>query len=245
MEILPALDVASGRALTHRNTDGREGAAGVDPIRIAREFIDCGARWIHLVDIDAAFGRGNNAEVLGDLIAQVQRWSAQNPCHIEWSGGVRCGEDIESALSAGADRVNLASQALADLDEVASLIAHFGERLNICIDVEEGRIRPRACEGDVGDVWSVCDRLERAGARRYIVTEKKRDGALMGPPVELLRDLRARTRADLVASGGIRHLDDIRTLTREGYVEGAIVGKALYVGSLNLAQALEISQSVC
>ena len=243
MDILPALDIASGLALTHRNADGREGEAGADPIRIAREFIDCGARWIHLVDIDAAFGRGNNAEVLGDLIAQVQRWSAQNPCHIEWSGGVRCGEDIESALSAGADRVNLASQALVDLDEVASLIAHFGERLNICIDVEEGR--PRGCEGDAGDVWSVCERLERAGARRYIVTEKKRDGALMGPPVELLRDLRARTRANLVASGGIRHLDDIRTLTREGYVEGAIVGKALYVGSLNLAQALEISQSVC
>ena len=241
MDILPALDIASGLALTHRNADGREGAAGVDPIRIAREFIDCGARWIHLVDIDAAFGRGNNAEVLGNLIAQVQRWSARNPCHIEWSGGVRCGEDIESALSAGADRVNLASQALVDLDEVASLIAHFGERLN----VEDERIRPRACEGDVGDVWSVCERLERAGARRYIVTEKKRDGALIGPPVELLRDLRARTRADLVASGGIRHLDDIRALTREGYIEGAIVGKALYVGSLSLAQALDVSQSVC
>ena len=232
MDILPALDVASGLVLTHRNADGREEGAAADPIRIARDFIDCGARWIHLVDIDAAFGRGNNAEVLGNLIAQVQRWSAQNPCHIEWSGGVKGGEDIESALSAGADRVNLASQALADLDEVASLIAHFGERLNICIDVG-------------GDVWRVCERLERAGARRYIVTEKKRDGALMGPPVELLRDLRARTRADLVASGGIRHLDDIRALTREGYIEGAIVGKALYVGSLSLAQALEVSQSVC
>ena len=245
MDILPAVDIASGLALTHRNADGREDAAGADPIHIAREFIDSGARWIHLVDIDAAFGRGNNTEVLGDLIAQVQRWSTQSPCHIEWSGGVKDREDIETALRAGADRVNLASQALVDLDEVASLIALFGDRLNICIDVEEGRIRPRGCEGDVGDVWRVCERLENAGARRYIVTEKKRDGALMGPPVELLRDLRARTRAALVASGGIRHLDDIRTLTREGYIEGAIVGKALYVGSLSLAQALEASQSVC
>lgn len=242
MDILPAVDIASGLALTHRQQDGREGANGADPAVVVREFLGCGARWIHLVDIDAAFGRGSNADLLHTIIIQAQQYSPQNPCRIQWSGGVLGREDIERALSFGADRVNLASQALVDLDEVCSLIATFGDRLSICLDVEDGRIHPRGCAGDIGELWSVCERLEAAGACRYIVTETKRDGALMGPPVDLLRDLRARTRAHLVASGGIRHFQDILTLKNEGFIEGAIVGKALYVGWLTLAQALEVSQ---
>ena len=250
MDILPALDIANGRALTHRGADGREGSTSADPLEVARSFVAQGARWIHLVDIDAAFERGNNSDVLSEVISELHGSEASisgrhtPKCRIEWSGGVRSGEDIEAALQAGADRVNLASQALVDIDRVRTLIAEFAGRLNICIDVEDGRIRPRGCEGDVGDLWSVCGRLERAGARRYIVTEKKRDGALMGPPVDLLRDLRAKTPTLLVASGGIRHIEDIHTLRREGYLDGVIVGKALYVGSLTLGEALSASQSV-
>ena len=188
MDILPALDIANGRALTHRRADGTEDQASADPCEVARSFVAQGARWIHLVDIDAAFERGNNSNVLSGVISELDGSGAfgsgrHTPeCHIEWSGGVRSGEDIEAALQAGADRVNLASQALVDIDRVRTLIAEFAGRLNICIDVEGDRIRPRGVDGDAGNLWDVCRALDLAGAQRYIVTERQRDGALMGPP---------------------------------------------------------------
>lgn len=250
MDILPALDIANGRALTHRRADGGEAATSADPCEVARSFLAQGARWIHLVDIDAAFERGSNSDVLSEVISELDESGASGSgshtpkCRIEWSGGVRSGEDIEAALQAGADRVNLASQALVNIDRVRSLIAEFAGRLNICIDVEGDRIRPRGVDGDAGSLWEVCRALDEAGVQRYIVTERQRDGALMGPPVDLLRDLRAKTPTPLVASGGIRHVEDIHTLRREGYLDGVIVGKALYVGSLTLEDALSASQSV-
>ena len=203
MDILPALDIANGRALTHRGADGREGSTSADPLEVARSFVAQGASWIHLVDIDAAFERGSNSDVLSEVISELHGSGASDAgrrtpkFRIEWSGGVRSAEDIEAALQAGADRVNL-----------------------------------------------VCRILDQAGVQRYIVTERQRDGALMGPPVDLLRDLRAKTPTLLVASGGIRHIEDIHTLRREGYLDGVIVGKALYVGSLTLGEALSASQSV-
>lgn len=250
MDILPALDIANGRALTHRGADGREGSTSADPLEVAHSFVAQGASWIHLVDIDAAFERGSNSDVLSEVISQLHGSGASisgrhtPKCRIEWSGGVRSGEDIEAALQAGADRVNLASQALVDIDRVRSLITEFIGRLNICVDVEGDRIRPRGVDGDAGNLWEVCRILDEAGVQRYIVTERQRDGALVGPPVDLLRDLRAKTPTLLVASGGIRHIDDIHTLRREGYLDGVIVGKALYVGSLTLEEALSASQSV-
>ena len=246
MDILPALDIANGRALTHRRADGGEDSTSADPCEVARSFLAQGARWIHLVDIDAAFERGSNSDVLSEVISELDGSGASGSgrhtpeCRIEWSGGVRSGEDIEAALQAGADRVNLASQALVNIDRVRTLIAEFAGRLNICIDVEGDRIRPRGVDGDAGNLWEVCRALDQAGAQRYIVTERQRDGALMGPPV----DLRAKTPTLLVASGGIRHVEDIHTLRREGYLDGVIVGKALYVGSLTLEEALSASQSV-
>ena len=250
MDILPALDIANGRALTHRRADGGEDSTSADPCEVARSFVAQGARWIHLVDIDAAFERGSNSDVLSEVISELDGSGVSgsgthtNNCRIEWSGGVRSGEDIEAALQAGADRVNLASQALVDIDRVRSLITEFIGRLNICVDVEGDRIRPRGVDGDAGNLWEVCRILDQAGVQRYIVTERQRDGALVGPPVDLLRDLRAKTPTLLVASGGIRHIDDIHTLRREGYLDGVIVGKALYVGSLTLEEALSASQSV-
>ena len=249
MDILPALDISNGRALTHRKADGREDQASADPFEVARSFVAQGARWIHLVDIDAAFERGSNSDLLSEVISElhgsgVSDAGRHTKCRIEWSGGVRSAEDIEAALQAGADRVNLASQALVDIDRVRTLIAEFAGRLNICIDVEGDRIRPRGVDGDAGNLWEVCRILDQAGVHRYIVTERQRDGALMGPPVDLLRDLRAKTPTLLVASGGIRHIEDIHTLRREGYLDGVIVGKALYVGSLILGEALSASQSV-
>ena len=250
MDILPALDIANGRALTHRRADGGEDSTSADPCEVARSFVAQGARWIHLVDIDAAFERGSNSDVLSEVISQLHGSGASisgrhiPKCCIEWSGGVRSGEDIEAALQAGADRVNLASQALVNIDRVRALLAEFAGRLNICIDVEGDRIRPRGVDGDAGSLWEVCRALDEAGVQRYIVTERQRDGALMGPPVDLLRDLRAKTPTLLVASGGIRHIEDIHTLRREGYLDGVIIGKALYVGSLTLGEALSASQSV-
>ena len=139
MDILPALDIANGRALTHRGADGREGSTSADPFEVARSFVAQGASWIHLVDIDAAFERGNNSDVLSEVISDLHGSEASisgrlaPECRIEWSGGVRSGEDIEAALQAGADRVNLASQTLVDIDRVRTLIAEFAGRLNICM----------------------------------------------------------------------------------------------------------------
>ncbi|QTX05008.1 bifunctional 1-(5-phosphoribosyl)-5-((5-phosphoribosylamino)methylideneamino)imidazole-4-carboxamide isomerase/phosphoribosylanthranilate isomerase PriA [Agromyces archimandritae] len=235
--LLPAVDVAGGKAV--RLTKGEAGTETSygDPVQAAEEWADQGAEWIHLVDLDAAFGRGSNTGVLKRVIRQVRGVS------VELSGGIRDDRSLERALELGAKRINLGTAALENPEWAASVIAQYGEAIAIGLDVRGTTLAARGWTEDGGDLWEVLDRLEDAGAARYVVTDVAKDGTLQGPNVDLLRAVTERTERPVVASGGISSLDDIaalRELVPSG-LEGAIVGKALYAGAFTLPEALDVA----
>ncbi|MEO7016096.1 MAG: bifunctional 1-(5-phosphoribosyl)-5-((5-phosphoribosylamino)methylideneamino)imidazole-4-carboxamide isomerase/phosphoribosylanthranilate isomerase PriA [Leifsonia sp.] len=235
--LLPAVDVADGKAV--RLTQGEAGSETNygDPVDAAAEWADQGAEWIHLVDLDAAFGRGNNHGLLKRVIEQV------GGVNVELSGGIRDDESLQSALAIGAKRINLGTAALEDPEWAADVIGRYGETIAVGLDVRGTTLAARGWTQDGGDLWTVLDRLEDAGCARYVVTDVTKDGTLRGPNLDLLREVVSRTGRPVVASGGISNLDDIaalRELVPLG-VEGAIVGKALYAGAFSLPEALDVA----
>lgn len=237
LELLPAVDVAGGQAV--RLTQGEAGTEESfgHPLSAAMDWIEAGAEWIHLVDLDAAFGRGNNREV----IAEVVRQSAG--VKIELSGGIRDDESLQSALELGAKRVNLGTAALENPDWTAAVIEKFSDQIAVGLDVRGNTLAARGWTKEGGDLFEVLDRLEQAGCARYVVTDVTKDGTLRGPNLDLLRSVLERTEKPVVASGGISSLKDIEEL--KGLVplglEGAILGTSLYAGRFTLQQALEIA----
>lgn len=237
LTLLPAVDVAGGKAV--RLTQGEAGSETTygDPVDAASDFARQGAQWIHLVDLDAAFGRGSNTSELRRVIKQVKG------VQVEVSGGIRDDRSLEAALESGAARVNLGTAALENPEWAADVIGRYGELIAVGLDVRGTTLAARGWTRDGGDLWTVLDRLEEAGCSRYVVTDVTKDGTLQGPNLELLRELTSRTPKPVVASGGVATLDDIaalRELVPLG-VEGAIVGKALYAGAFTLAEALDVA----
>ncbi|MEN2737277.1 bifunctional 1-(5-phosphoribosyl)-5-((5-phosphoribosylamino)methylideneamino)imidazole-4-carboxamide isomerase/phosphoribosylanthranilate isomerase PriA [Microbacterium sp. X-17] len=235
--LLPAVDVADGKAV--RLTQGEAGSETSygDPVDAAAEWVDAGAEWIHLVDLDAAFGRGDNRDLLKKVIHQTKG------VNIELSGGIRDDASLEHALAIGATRVNLGTAALENPEWAANVIGRYGEAIAVGLDVRGTTLAARGWTRDGGDLWDVLARLEDAGCARYVVTDVTKDGTLKGPNIELLRQVMERTERPVVASGGISSLDDIaalRELVPLG-LEGAIVGKALYAGAFTLAEALDVA----
>jgi phosphoribosylformimino-5-aminoimidazole carboxamide ribotide isomerase/phosphoribosylanthranilate isomerase len=235
--LLPAVDVADGKAV--RLTQGEAGSETHygDPVDAAVDWARQGAQWIHLVDLDAAFGRGNNAAIMRKVIKQVKG------VQVELSGGIRDDITLEAALESGAARINLGTAALENPEWAADVIGRYGDVIAVGLDVRGTTLAARGWTRDGGDLWTVLERLESAGCSRYVVTDVTKDGTLRGPNLELLRDVTARTPKPVVASGGISDLDDIealRDLVPHG-VEGAIVGKALYAGAFTLAEALDVA----
>jgi 1-(5-phosphoribosyl)-5-[(5-phosphoribosylamino)methylideneamino] imidazole-4-carboxamide isomerase/N-(5'phosphoribosyl)anthranilate isomerase len=235
--LLPAVDVADGQAV--RLTQGEAGSETSygDPVDAAAEWAEAGAEWIHLVDLDAAFGRGDNRALLKRVIHQVRGVS------IELSGGIRDDESLKQALDAGATRVNLGTAALENPEWAASAISAYGEAIAVGLDVRGTTLAARGWTRDGGDLWEVLERLEDAGCARYVVTDVTKDGTLRGPNLDLLREVLDRTERPVVASGGISSLGDIaalRELVPLG-LEGAIVGKALYAGAFTLPEALDVA----
>lgn len=235
--LLPAVDVADGRAV--RLVQGEAGTETNygSPLDAALQWQRDGAEWIHLVDLDAAFGRGSNRELLEQVIAQLD-------VKVELSGGIRDDASLEAALRTGCARVNLGTAALEDPVWCAKAIAAHGEKIAVGLDVritEQGhRVKGRGWTSDGGDLWEVLDRLDRDGCARYVVTDVSKDGTLNGPNIELLSEVCARTDAPVVASGGVSSVDDLialAKLSRDG-VEGTIIGKALYAGAFTLPEAL-------
>ncbi len=238
LTLLPAVDVADGQAV--RLTQGAAGSeTGYgDPIDAAEAWIAQGAEWIHLVDLDAAFGRGDNRRIIGEVIRATPA-----VVKIELSGGIRDDASLEAALATGAARVNLGTAALEDPDWAARVIALHGEQIAVGLDVRGTTLAARGWTREGGDLWEVLARLEDAGCARYVVTDVTRDGTLHGPNLELLREVMTRTAKPVVASGGISNLADIaalRELVPLG-LEGAIVGKALYTGAFTLIEALGVA----
>ncbi len=239
LELLPAVDVADGKAV--RLTQGEAGSETDygDPIEAAMTWINAGAEWIHLVDLDAAFGRGDNRALLREVV------SAARSVKIELSGGIRDDASLEAALEAGATRVNLGTAALEDPDWTARVIERFGDAIAVGLDVRGTTLAARGWTKEGGDLWEVLARLEDAGCPRYVVTDVTKDGTLKGPNIELLKEVMARTSKPVVASGGISSLQDIthlRALASIG-LEGAILGKSLYAGRFTLEQALAIASA--
>jgi phosphoribosylanthranilate isomerase len=235
--LLPAVDVADGKAVRLvQGASGSETDYG-DPLDAALAWQAGGAEWVHLVDLDAAFGRGGNRELLSDVVAELD-------VKVELSGGIRDDESLAAALATGCTRVNLGTAALEDPAWCARAIAEHGEKIAVGLDVritDEGhRLAARGWTRDGGDLWSVLERLDRDGCARYVVTDVSKDGTLQGPNVKLLRDVCARTDAQVIASGGVSSVDDLRELAalEADGVEGAIIGKALYAGAFTLPEAL-------
>jgi 1-(5-phosphoribosyl)-5-[(5-phosphoribosylamino)methylideneamino] imidazole-4-carboxamide isomerase/N-(5'phosphoribosyl)anthranilate isomerase len=213
-----------------------QGAAGSetsygDPLQAAQAWARDGAEWIHLVDLDAAFGRGNNRELLAEVVRRVD-------VAVELSGGIRDERSLVAALATGAARVNLGTAALESPDWVRSAIARHGERIAVGLDVRGRTLAARGWTKDGGDLWETLARLDADGCPRYVVTDVHRDGTLTGPNLDLLRDVCAATQGAVVASGGVSSISDLRALRGLGTVEGAIVGKALYAGAFSLSDAL-------
>ncbi|MCU1552499.1 MAG: priA [Glaciihabitans sp.] len=235
LTLLPAVDVADGKAV--RLTQGEAGTETNygDPVDAANEWVQQGAEWIHLVDLDAAFGRGNNYELIERVVANTPR-----SVHIELSGGIRDDASLAAALSTGAKRINLGTAALEDPEWADRVIATHGEQIAVGLDVRGTTLAARGWTKEGGDLWEVLERLETAGCSRYVVTDVTKDGTLRGPNLDLLREVLTRTAKPVVASGGVSSLQDLvdlRTLVPLG-LEGAIVGKALYAGAFTLPEAL-------
>ena len=229
--ILPAVDVADGAAVRLvQGAAGTETSYG-DPLQAALAWARDGAEWIHLVDLDAAFGRGNNRELLADVVRRVG-------VAVELSGGIRDEITLAAALATGATRVNLGTAALESPDWVRSAIARHRERIAVGLDVRGRTLAARGWTKEGGDLWETLARLDADGCPRYVVTDVHRDGTLTGPNLDLLRDVCAATQGAVVASGGVSSISDLRALRGLGTVEGAIVGKALYAGAFSLPDAL-------
>jgi len=236
--LLPAVDVVNGQAV--RLTQGEAGSETSygDPLDAARAWVRAGAEWIHLVDLDAAFSRGSNTELLARIVGELD-------VRVELSGGIRDDASLRRALGSGAARVNLGTATLEDPAWTARAIGEFGERVAVGLDVRGTTLAARGWTREGGDLWEVLARLEADGCARYVVTDVTKDGTLRGPNLDLLRDVCDRTDAPVVASGGISTLDDIRALADlvPIGVEGAIVGKALYAGQFTLEKALEVARA--
>ena len=233
LELLPAVDVAGGQAVRLvQGAAGSETSYG-DPLDAALTWQSAGAEWIHLVDLDAAFGRGGNAELLAQVVGKLD-------VKVEMSGGIRDDASLERALSTGCARVNIGTAALEQPDWVRRVIAAHGDKIAVGLDVRGTTLAARGWTQEGGDLYETLARLDQEGCARYVITDVLKDGMLRGPNLDLYRDVCARTAAPVVASGGVSSLDDLRalaTLTPLG-VEGAIVGKALYAGAFTLQEAL-------
>ena len=234
LTLLPAVDVSGGQAvrLVH-GAAGTETSYG-DPMQAALAWQAAGADWVHLVDLDAAFGCGANAALLADVVGRLD-------IAVELSGGIRDDASLAAALATGCARVNIGTAALEDPDWVRSAIAEYGDKIAVGLDVRGSTLSARGWTRDGGELDDALDRLDAAGCARYVVTDINRDGTLTGPNLDLLRHVCARTPRPVIASGGVSSLPDlaaIATLVPQG-VEGAIVGKALYAGAFTLEAALQ------
>ncbi len=236
LELLPAVDVKDGRAV--RLVQGaldKESIYGA-PLAVALEFQAAGAEWLHLVDLDAAFGRGSNATLLAEVVAALD-------IKVELSGGIRDDESLKRALATGCTRVNLGTAALEDPEWTAKVIKQYGDRIAVGLDVRGTTLAARGWTKEGGELFETIERLDRDGCARYIITDVAKDGTLTGPNLELLKSVCAATKAPVVASGGVSSLADIAAIAEltEIGVEGSIVGKALYASAFTLPEALAIA----
>ena len=233
LEILPAIDVKDGVAIRLTKGELDNQSKYGDPLEVAGEFVKSGVNWIHLVDLDAAFGLGNNFEILDSIIKSVD-------IKIQLSGGIKDDESLNRALTTNCSRINLGTAALDNPEWVESVIKKHGDKIAVALDVDGKVLSPRGGTKSGGDLFQMITRLDKVGCARYVLTDVNRDGALSGPNLELLKEVTSFTKTPIVASGGVSSLSDVKSLmqlTDQG-VEAVIIGKGLYTGAFTLAQVL-------
>jgi 1-(5-phosphoribosyl)-5-[(5-phosphoribosylamino)methylideneamino] imidazole-4-carboxamide isomerase/N-(5'phosphoribosyl)anthranilate isomerase len=236
LQLLPAVDVSDGQAVRLVQGEAGSETSYGDPLEAALAWQAAGAEWIHLVDLDAAFGRGSNRELLAGVVGALD-------VRVEMSGGIRDDASLVAAMASGCARVNLGTAALENPEWTRRAIADYGDRVAVGLDVRGTTLAARGWTKQGGDLWEALERLDADGCARFVVTDVTKDGTLRGPNVELLREVCSRTKKPVVASGGVSSLADLevlRELVPLG-VEGAIVGKALYAGAFTLEQALVVA----
>ena len=236
-ELLPAIDISAGLSVRPGEETSQESFGS--PLEIASDWIASGAKWIHLVDLDAAYGKGENKALISEVV------SSCSSIQVQVSGGIRDQESLTTALATGATRINLATSALIDMPWVHSVISNYAKKISVSLDVSGSRLVARGSGEEVGELEDVLEPLEEFGCARYVVTDVTRDGSLNGPNLELLEKVLSRTNKPVIASGGISQLADLEALMalRSKGLAGAILGKALYVGRFSLEQALEVVSS--
>jgi 1-(5-phosphoribosyl)-5-[(5-phosphoribosylamino)methylideneamino] imidazole-4-carboxamide isomerase/N-(5'phosphoribosyl)anthranilate isomerase len=238
LQLLPAIDVKDGKAVRLFQGELDQETAYGKPVEVAREFQSAGAEWIHLVDLDAAFSRGSNYDLIAEIVGELD-------IKVEISGGIRDDQSLTLALATGCARVNIGTAALENPEWTARIIAEHGAKIAVGLDVRGHTLASRGWTQEAGNLFEVLERLNRDGCQRYIVTDVAKDGTLTGPNLELLAEVCAATTSPVVASGGISTLDDLRALramTDIG-IEGAIAGKSIYSGAFTIPQALEVCRS--
>jgi 1-(5-phosphoribosyl)-5-[(5-phosphoribosylamino)methylideneamino] imidazole-4-carboxamide isomerase/N-(5'phosphoribosyl)anthranilate isomerase len=238
LEILPAIDVKDGVAIRLTKGELDNQSKYGDPLEVAGEFVKSGVNWIHLVDLDAAFGLGNNFEILDSIIKSVD-------IKIQLSGGIKDDESLNRALTTNCSRINLGTAALENPEWVESVIKKHGDKIAVALDVDGKVLSPRGGSKSGGDLFQMITRLDKSGCARYVLTDVNRDGALSGPNLELLKEVTSFTKTPIVASGGVSSLSDVKSLmqlTDQG-VEAVIIGKGLYTGAFTLAQVLATVKS--
>ena len=231
--LLPAVDVKDGKAVRLVQGELQRETNYGEPLAAALDFQSAGAQWLHLVDLDAAFDRGSNHELLAEVVGKLD-------IKVELSGGIRDDESLERALATGCARINLGTAALENPDWTSTVIKKYGERIAVGLDVRGHTLAARGWTQEGGDLFETVARLDRDGCTRYVLTDVAKDGTMQGPNLALLKEVAAATHAPIIASGGVSTLDDIRAL-RELMsigIEGSIVGKALYAGAFTLEEAL-------
>jgi 1-(5-phosphoribosyl)-5-[(5-phosphoribosylamino)methylideneamino] imidazole-4-carboxamide isomerase/N-(5'phosphoribosyl)anthranilate isomerase len=231
LTLLPAVDVTAGQAVRLVQGEAGSETGYGDPLEAALRWQQDGAEWVHLVDLDAAFGRGDNRELLAEVVRKLD-------VAVELSGGIRDDASLDAALATGAARVNVGTAALEDPDWVRRAIARVGDRIAVGLDVRGTTLAARGWTREGGELFEVLARLDADGCSRYVVTDVRRDGTLTGPNVELLARVTAATDRPVIASGGVSNLEDLQAISQIPGVEGAIVGKALYAGAFTLPEAL-------
>ncbi|MFM8752113.1 MAG: bifunctional 1-(5-phosphoribosyl)-5-((5-phosphoribosylamino)methylideneamino)imidazole-4-carboxamide isomerase/phosphoribosylanthranilate isomerase PriA [Actinomycetota bacterium] len=234
--LLPAVDVKDGKAVRLVQGELSQQTNYGAPLDAALDFQSAGAEWIHLVDLDAAFGTGSNHQVLAEVIGKLD-------IKVELSGGIRDEESLKRALDTGCERINLGTAALEDPEWTATVVSRFGERIAVGLDVRGHTLAARGWTKEGGNLFETLERLDRDGCARYVVTDVNKDGTLQGPNLTLLKEVCAATSKSVIASGGVSTLDDLRALKEltEIGVEGSIIGKALYAGAFTLQEALQVS----
>jgi 1-(5-phosphoribosyl)-5-[(5-phosphoribosylamino)methylideneamino] imidazole-4-carboxamide isomerase/N-(5'phosphoribosyl)anthranilate isomerase len=235
--LLPAVDVKDGKAVRLVQGELQRETSYGDPLAAALDFQNAGAEWLHLVDLDAAFGRGSNHQILAEVVGKLD-------IKVELSGGIRDDQSLERALATGCARINLGTAALENPEWTSEVIKKYGERIAVGLDVRGHTLAARGWTQEGGDLFETLSRLDRDGCARYVVTDVAKDGTMQGPNLSLLKEVAAATKAPIIASGGVSTLDDIqalRELTPLG-IEGSIVGKALYAGAFTLQEALVVAE---